>query len=72
LKQTRSGINGTVKLTELITKAREVIGKNLIYGTSIVAILVTHTLIVNIYFLPSKSNINPNIKQLNDSEISVC
>lgn len=34
-------------------------------GTNIVAIDVTQTLIVKIYFLPSKSNRNPKIMQLN-------
>ena len=33
--------------------------------TNIVAIDVTQTLIVKIYFLPSKSNRNPKIMQLN-------
>lgn len=71
LKLTKSGINGTVKLTELITNARVVIGKKFIYGTRIVDILVTHTLIVKIYFLPSISKRKPNIKQLNVNDSSV-
>lgn len=40
-------------------------------GTSMVHILVTHTLIVKIYFLPSRSNINPNIKHEKIKENSV-
>jgi hypothetical protein len=66
-----SVMKGTVRLTVLMTIARDIIGKNVMKGTSIVEMLVTHTLIVNICFLPRISNRKPNSKQLKESEIMV-
>jgi hypothetical protein len=66
-----SVMKGTVRLTVLITIARDMIGKKWINGTNIVDMLVTQTLIVKIYFRPKISNRKPNSKQLNDKEIIV-
>ena len=63
--------NGTVKLTVLITKANEMMGKKVIKGTSIVEMLVTHTLIVKICFLPAISKRKPNSIQLKAKETIV-
>lgn len=64
-------INGTVRLTVLMTTAKEMIGNIVTKGTSIVEMLVTHVLIVKICFLPAISNKKPKRRQLNISESMV-
>ncbi len=64
-------MKGTVRLTELITIAKHIMGKKFIKGTSIVAIDVTINLIMKIYLRPTMSNINPKNKQLKKSPISI-
>jgi hypothetical protein len=57
-------MNGTVKLTEHITRAITIKGRKVIKGTSIVKRLLNKSLIKNKFFLPTISNRNPKYMQL--------
>jgi len=64
-------MKGTVRLTVLITRAIDMIGKKVMKGTSIVEMLVTQTHIVKICFLPVISKRKPKSKQLAKRESMV-